>query len=256
MKAHLLKIGQVLEILRPEFPSIELSKIRYYEEQGLVNPIRSDKGYRLFDEVNIECLRQAIRLVQQDFIPLKIVRQRLIEKGLLPDESVVKIGRQAAKVSPVGAVSLVVPESQPRLRTVTEMAPRPASSLGSGELVVESDALARTGLSQVSLAELVSYGFVVPTTRGTQRFYAHLDIEVMHRFAALFFRGVEARHLAVLKRVVERELDLVASLTEPIRLSRSLSTSDVAEQVAAVSDEVGALRAALTSSLERGTRRH
>ena len=51
-----LKIGQVHALLRRDHPNLELSKIRYYEEMGLVAPARSRKGYRLYSEKDVECL--------------------------------------------------------------------------------------------------------------------------------------------------------------------------------------------------------
>ena len=81
----IMRIGEVHAQLRKYFPDIELSKIRYYEDKGLVQPSRSRKGYRLYSERDIECLREAIRLAQEEFVPLRVVRLRLIEQGLLRD---------------------------------------------------------------------------------------------------------------------------------------------------------------------------
>ena len=74
-----LKIGEVHAALREQFPDIELSKLRYYEDRGLVVPSRSKKGYRLYSERDVACLREAIRLAQEEFIPLRVIRFRLIE---------------------------------------------------------------------------------------------------------------------------------------------------------------------------------
>ena len=78
-----MRIGEVHAELRKVFPNVELSKIRYYEDKGLVQPSRSRKGYRLYSERDVECLREAIRLAQEEFVPLRVVRLRLIEQGLL-----------------------------------------------------------------------------------------------------------------------------------------------------------------------------
>ena len=80
-----MRIGEVHAILRRDVPDIELSKIRYYEDKGLVQPTRSRKGYRLYSQRDVDCLREAIRLAHEEFVPLRVVRLRLIEQGLLDD---------------------------------------------------------------------------------------------------------------------------------------------------------------------------
>ena len=93
----IMRIGEVHAELRKYFPDIELSKIRYYEDKGLVQPSRSRKGYRLYSERDVECLREAIRLAQEEFVPLRVVRLRLIEQGLLKDVPVPSNPRHAAR---------------------------------------------------------------------------------------------------------------------------------------------------------------
>src|SRR6202161_2214699 len=93
----IMRIGEVHAELRKYFPDIELSKIRYYEDKGLVQPSRSRKGYRLYSERDIECLREAIRLAQEEFVPLRVVRLRLIEQGLLVPPNATTTTRQVAR---------------------------------------------------------------------------------------------------------------------------------------------------------------
>src|SRR5487761_2777189 len=101
-----LRIGEVHAQLRREFPDIELSKIRYYEEKGLVLPARSRKGYRLYSERDVACLREAIRLADEEFVPLRVIRVRLIEHGLLKDDfHPSSTPRQAARSAQAKVVS-------------------------------------------------------------------------------------------------------------------------------------------------------
>jgi DNA-binding transcriptional MerR regulator len=76
-----LSIGDVLSLLRQEFPDITISKIRFLESQGLVNPERSPSGYRKFYEHDVERLRWVLRQQREHFLPLKVIRDRLARNG-------------------------------------------------------------------------------------------------------------------------------------------------------------------------------
>ena len=81
-----LSIGDVLTLLRQEFPDITISKIRFLESQGLVNPERSPSGYRKFYEHDVERLRWVLRQQREHFLPLKVIRDRLARTDGLPDD--------------------------------------------------------------------------------------------------------------------------------------------------------------------------
>jgi DNA-binding transcriptional MerR regulator len=74
---RLLRIGAVCDRLRDEFPDISISKIRYLEDQGLLTPQRTQGGYRLFGEDDVERLRTILRLQREEFLPLRVIRQEL-----------------------------------------------------------------------------------------------------------------------------------------------------------------------------------
>src|ERR1019366_3621519 len=74
-----LSIGDVLTLLREEFPDVTISKIRFLESQGLVNPERSPSGYRKFFEADVERLRWVLRQQREHFLPLKVIRDRLAD---------------------------------------------------------------------------------------------------------------------------------------------------------------------------------
>jgi DNA-binding transcriptional MerR regulator len=81
-----LSIGDVLTLLREEFPDVTISKIRFLESQGLVNPERSPSGYRKFFDHDVERLRWVLRQQREHFLPLKVIRDRLADGEL--DETV------------------------------------------------------------------------------------------------------------------------------------------------------------------------
>src|SRR5271157_2678879 len=76
-----LSIGEVLSLLRAEFPDVTISKIRFLESQGLVNPERSPSGYRKFYDHDVERLRWVLRQQREHFLPLKVIRDRLANGG-------------------------------------------------------------------------------------------------------------------------------------------------------------------------------
>jgi DNA-binding transcriptional MerR regulator len=76
-----LSIGDVLTLLRQEFPDVTISKIRFLESQGLVNPERTPSGYRKFYEHDVERLRWVLRQQREHFLPLKVIKGRLEHQG-------------------------------------------------------------------------------------------------------------------------------------------------------------------------------
>ena len=76
-KARLLTIGTVCGMLKDDFPDISISKIRYLEDQGLLAPRRTEGGYRLFSEDDVERLETILRLQRDEFLPLRVIRQEL-----------------------------------------------------------------------------------------------------------------------------------------------------------------------------------
>ena len=72
-----LSIGEVLSLLQEEFPNVTISKIRFLESQGLLDPERTPSGYRKFYEPDVERLRWILRQQQENFLPLKVIKGRL-----------------------------------------------------------------------------------------------------------------------------------------------------------------------------------
>jgi DNA-binding transcriptional MerR regulator len=207
-----MRIGEVHALLRQDYPDIELSKIRYYEDKGLVEPIRSRKGYRLYSERDVACLREAIRLAQEEFVPLKVVRLRLVEQGLLTERPAVA-PRHAAREALAPGVTATAPT--PRALSVVPDEPDGASIPSA--VMIQLDAL---GLLE-----------------------RPRDAAVARAAAALLARGVDPRQIGALRRVVEREAGVIEDVTEPLRSpARRLSREQVRDAVRAVADEVEGLR--------------
>src|SRR5438309_11298438 len=80
-RQRLLTIGTVCGMLKDEFPDISISKIRYLEDRGLLTPRRTQGGYRLFSEDDVERLETILRLQRDEFLPLNVIRRELASPG-------------------------------------------------------------------------------------------------------------------------------------------------------------------------------
>jgi DNA-binding transcriptional MerR regulator len=253
-----LRIGEVHALLRKDYPDIELSKIRYYEDKGLVLPSRSTKGYRLYSDRDVACLREAIRLAQEEFVPLRVVRVRLIEQGLLDDDLTSPSSRQAARETLANVVSIpapvnpvtATPSARPNLSVVrndqepTELASAP--QLGAVQYWTQHEFLKMTGLNEHSVFQLQTLGLLTPALVANEVVFTGIDVRVANAVSVLLARGVEVRLLGSLRRTVERELGVIEDLTQPLRDPTNNVTADQAHDVvAAVAAEVGVLRSLL-----------
>jgi DNA-binding transcriptional MerR regulator len=244
--AH-LSIGEVLAELSDEFPDITISKIRFLESQGLVNPERTPSGYRKFYSGDLARLRWILHQQKEHFLPLKVIKERLDQippgdEALLLDpapavpatvaEETAFETPAAAPVAPVAEVPAAVP---PR-PTATRRAPaRPRDPAfapvlplddGAGDVVLDArsgqgtysrdDLAAAAGLDAAQLAELESYGLVAPAREvaGEERFDDDA-LEVARISAGFFRRGVEARHLRMYRTNAEREAVLFGQVLMP-----------------------------------------
>ena len=242
-----MRIGEVHAQLRKYFPDIELSKIRYYEDKGLVQPSRSRKGYRLYSERDVECLREAIRLAQEEFVPLRVVRLRLIEQGLLKDVPVASNPRHAAREAISNVVSIPAPPttaSRPVLKVVPPSEEAPVTS--DVHYLTMSEFLGATGLAPDVVTQLHALGLLAPVLLGHEIAFTESDVRIAERARLLLERGLDVRLLGSLRRVAEREIGLIDDLSAPLRSKASGLSGDQARDVTAeLAVEVGALRAVL-----------
>jgi DNA-binding transcriptional MerR regulator len=252
----IMRIGEVHTQLRKFFPDIELSKIRYYEDKGLVQPSRSRKGYRLYSERDVECLREAIRLAQEEFVPLRVVRLRLIEQGLLKDVPVASTPRHAARDAVSNVVSIPAPPStptagvRPTLTVVQPIEEEPTQSDATpsttSPYLSTSEFVGATGLSSSVLHQLHALGVLAPVKIGNDIAFTECDVRVATVVNSLLERGLDIRLLGSVRRVAEREIGLLDDLSMPLRSKGSGLTSDQAQGVTVeLAGEVAALRALL-----------
>jgi DNA-binding transcriptional MerR regulator len=184
-RRRLLTIGTVCNRLQGEFPDVSISKIRYLEDQGLLNPRRTQGGYRLFSEDDVERLETILRLQRDEFLPLRVIRQEL-EAGA---------GKQRRR----------------RRRAV---------EVGEEELDLE-ELCKRAGITADRTRELEEYGLLESRVEDGQRIYAESEADIAAACEALAHFGIGARNLRAFRTGADRESSLLEAVIGPALRSRS-----------------------------------
>ncbi|MFD7645157.1 MerR family transcriptional regulator [Kitasatospora sp. NPDC059795] len=208
---ELLSIGAVLAFLRDDFPEVTISKIRFLEAEGLVEPQRTPSGYRKFSAADVERLAYVLRMQRDHYLPLRVIREHLdaIERGEQPPAlpgpdarpgPVEEADRELAGSSSVGGVRL-----------------------GRAELIAAAEAQER------ELVEWEAYGLVQPGPDGG---YDGEALQIARLVAELGRFGLEPRHLRAMKAAADREVSLVEQVVAPLRRHRNPQTRAHAEATA------------------------
>ena len=195
-----LTIGAVCKILQSEFDDVSISKIRYLEDQKLLNPRRTSGGYRLYSQSDVERLRTILRLQRDEFLPLRVIRQELAAGNDLGFGGGSGDGdRKPAS----GAVrrAILVDTSRTYL---------------SIEEIVEE-----TGAREELVRELEGFGIVQPEKREGRTVYDETDREIVRAANELSRVGVGARNLRVFRSSADREAQLLEALLGPSLRSRN-----------------------------------
>src|SRR5437660_1278958 len=141
-RSRLLTIGTLCGMLKDEFPDISISKIRYLEDQGLLAPRRTEGGYRLFSDDDVERLETILRLQRDEFLPLRVIRQELASSGARERK-------------------------------------RRRAALTKEEQELDLDELCgRAGIDARLARELEEFGLLAPRTESGEKRYRELDAEI------------------------------------------------------------------------------
>jgi DNA-binding transcriptional MerR regulator len=190
-----LTIGAVCKILQNEFDDISISKIRYLEDQKLLTPRRTQGGYRLYSQSDVERLRTILRLQRDEFLPLRVIRQELAAGG---DLELAGGGSGAAG----GVRRAILVNTSSAYLTLDE--------------VIEE-----TGARAELVAELENFGIVQPSRREGKTVYDETDREIVRTANELSRVGVAARNLRVFRSSADREANLLEALLGPSLRSRN-----------------------------------
>jgi DNA-binding transcriptional MerR regulator len=208
-----LTIGAIRERLRDEFPDISISKIRYLEGQGLLAPRRTQSGYRLYSDDDVERLRTILRLQRDEFLPLRVIREELASPGAKR-----RGGRRRSADD-----LLTVREPEIDLRTLCE----------------------RSGADPGFVRELEEYGILEPSLEDGERRYPERDAEVVAACARLARYGIEPRNLRSIRNGASSAAGLLEQIVAPALRSRNperrLAGIEDLEALAAASQELSQL---------------
>jgi DNA-binding transcriptional MerR regulator len=268
-------IGEVLAEVQDEFPEITISKIRFLESQGLIDPERTASGYRKFYARDVERLRFILRSQKDAYLPLKVIKDRLSRNdiGSLPTraditEPVPVITVDTALpttaepvVSPVssepvsapsaaGATTEAFPDRVPLWMQPKTVAGAPVSlpsvSLESGVSMSFAELATAAGLTESQLREIESFGLIEGTTLGRDRIYDEDALLVTKLVAGFVAQGLEPRHLRMYRTTVDREAGLFEQVATPLIKQRNPQARVEAQRrLDALSDLGQQMRAAL-----------
>jgi DNA-binding transcriptional MerR regulator len=195
-----MTIGAVLEQLKPDFPDISISKIRFLEAEGLVTPERTASGYRTYSQDDVDRLRYVLTAQRDRFWPLKVIRESLdaLDRGLTPPGE----GADAVRPQPPR------PAEDPDLPTAAELTAGRRLRLTRAELATAA------GLDDETLAALETFGLLRPDESGH---FGEPALATAHAAAGLAAYGLEPRHLRPFRTAADREIGLVQQVVRPHR---------------------------------------
>ncbi len=222
-----MSIGAVLDSLRPDFPDVTISKIRFLEAEGLVTPERTASGYRRFTAYDCARLRFILTAQRDQYLPLKVIKAQLDAQ---PDGELPRTG------SAYGVPRLVPVSGDTGASEATAVA-------RSQVRVSREDLLARSGVDDELIAELVKAGVI---TTGPAGFFDEHAVVIAQCAHALAEYGVEPRHLRAFRSAADRQSDLIAQIAGPVVKAGKAGARDRADDLAR---EVAALAITLHTSL-------
>jgi DNA-binding transcriptional MerR regulator len=243
-----MSIGAVLDLLRPDFPDVTISKIRFLEGEGLVTPQRSPSGYRRFTAYDCARLRFVLTAQRDQYLPLKVIKAQLDAQpdGELP------LAYPAPRLVPVtdggepargaGAPAPTRP-TQTRPTQTRPTQTRPTQTRPTQTRLSREDLLNMSGVPAPLITALCRAGVI---TTGPGGFFDEHAVTIAQCAAALAEYGVEPRHLRAFRSAADRQSDLIAQIAGPVGKAGRTGARDRADDLAR---EVAALAITLHTSL-------
>ena len=194
-------IGEVLVSVKTEFPDITISKIRFLEAEGLIEPERTPSGYRKFYVDDVERLKSILRMQRDEYLPLKVIKERLLKQDAADDAADGADG-ETLEVTDGGEA-----EDAP---AVSEIADAPTGL----QMSIE-EMSAATGVERDRIKELESFGIVCSHGPDGAKYYDGDDYIILSIVKDFFRFGIEPRHLTMYKHFADRETSFFEALVAP-----------------------------------------
>ena len=217
-----MSIGEVLSLLRPDYPGLNISKIRFLESEGLIEPERTPSGYRKFSQADVDRLRYVLMCQREHYLPLKVIREHLdaMDRGLDPPA----LNGSGPQVPAVVLASDGYPTAESF-----------AADAGGELRLSRAELLSSAEIDEPLLEQLENFGLVKPRG-GVGRSAAPYDAEALviaKTAGELAAFGLEPRHLRAFKTAADREVGLVEQVIATTRRSRDSSAAARAEEAIA-----------------------
>jgi DNA-binding transcriptional MerR regulator len=245
-----LSIGEVLGLLLEEFPDVTISKIRFLESQGLIEPERTSSGYRKFSRSEVERLRFILREQRENYLPLKVICTKLesdTSDGMI---------RPYDDTSPHIERSQSTSGGHPAARQ--NLAKAPSAPSRSAKKADDTSSISRTELLQeldaddVVLKSLVANGLVKPRIVGDIEMFSPLDKEIVSIASQFIAKGIDVRHLKTWKHSAEREFGLFEQRIMPfLRQRNPAARQEAMELLDELTDLADQLRTAFVTVAAR-----
>lgn len=213
----------MLKQLKPDFPDVTVSKIRFLESEGLVSPRRSQSGYRRFSPEDISRLRYILTLQRDNYLPLKVIRERLE-------------AMDSGKVTPVTAARKSAPGA---------ISPEQMRATQSRRLT-RADVTARANVQDSFTGSLIRMGLISADSAG---FFSVDDVEIVQIAQNLTDHGLDNRHLKALLTIANRQFDMVSRIASPLAHGRD---ENAQQRSAETAREMSALIISLNTALVKG----
>lgn len=242
----LMSIGEVLGALRAEFPDVSISKIRFLESEGLIEPARTPSGYRKFSHADVDRLRYVLAAQRDHYLPLRVIKEQLdaVDRGLeLPEHP---DGRPRVPRAVVDALHSAAAAVEPGAF---------APGHGPGDVrMSRAELLEEAGIEVDLLDQLENFGLLSNRAgAGGATYYDADALAVAQIVAAMSSYGLEPRHLRAFRTAAEREASLVEQVVAPLLRQRSPEARARAEEAAR---ELAALSVRLHTALVRAAMRN
>ncbi|MFT3900115.1 MAG: MerR family transcriptional regulator [Gordonia sp. (in: high G+C Gram-positive bacteria)] len=214
-----MSIGAVVQRLRDGFPDVTISKVRYFEDQGLVSPERTPSGYRRFTEADYQRLRFVLTAQRDKYLPLRVIREQLDDMDREEHGGVTMLSSVRTAVAPA-----------------TDFGAR-------GGRISREELMERTGADTGFITDLMRNGLL---SAGAGGFFDEDAVRLVEAAAALSTFGLQTRHLRAFKVSADREAGLVGQIANPIAKGNGPGARDRAEELVR---EIAALSVTLHTQL-------